>query len=51
VGPANYCFQHFTVSKHFCVKQDIVSTLAFDIHLLNFPLSTWCSHINMLDSA
>ena len=35
--------------KHYCVqqvtvKENIVSTLAFNIHLFNFPMSTCCSH-------
>jgi len=35
---------------HYCVKQNSVSTVVFNIHLFNFPLSTCCGRI-MLHSA
>jgi hypothetical protein len=43
--------QHITVSNTllspdiYCVKQNTVSTLAFNIHLFNFSLSTCCIRI------
>ena len=46
VGP-----QHMTVSNTllctaiYCVKQNTVSILAFNIHLFNFLLSICCDHI------
>jgi len=45
VGTGNYCFQHITMSKTLlclaicCVKQNTVSILTFNIHLITFPLS------------
>ena len=43
MGPANFCFKHITVSNTllcpavYCVKQNTVSTLAFNIWLFNLP--------------
>ena len=55
VGPENYCFQIITVSNTllcpaiYCVKQNTVSTLIFNIHLIKlfFVDMLWSYHASL----
>jgi hypothetical protein len=57
IGPAHFCFKHITVSNTllcpavYCVKQNTVSTLAFNIQLklwVRIPLMAKCTRYKFI---